>query len=222
MRVTIADDHPLFLAGLTSWLTEIGIEVLGAAHTADELQAMVRADPPDVAIVDISMPPHFADEGLRAAETIATTAPGVGVLVISASRDAEWAARLLRCRPTGVGYLLKHNLADVERLRDALNRIHGGGVAVDPDVVADLVARQAMTDALESLTPREREVLAHAAEGMSNRGIAQLLGIGERTVENHVTRIFHKLKLPDGNQRVLAILELQKAEGRRPPRPSRS
>jgi RNA polymerase sigma factor (sigma-70 family) len=212
MRVTIADDHPLFLAGLTSWLTEIGIEVLGAARTADELQAMVRADPPDVAIVDISMPPHFEDEGLRAAETIATTAPGVGVLVISASRDADWAARLLRCRPTGVGYLLKHNLADVERLRDALNRIHGGGVAVDPDVVADLVARQAMTDALESLTPREREVLAHAAEGMSNRGIAQLLGIGERTVENHVTRIFHKLKLPDGNQRVLAILELQKAE----------
>jgi DNA-binding NarL/FixJ family response regulator len=216
MRVTIADDHPLFLAGLTSWLTEIGIEVLGAAHTADELQAMVRADPPDVAIVDISMPPNFADEGLRAAETITATAPGVGVLVVSASRDAEWAARLLRCRPTGVGYLLKHNLTDVERLRDALNRIHGGGVAVDPDVVADLVARQAMTDALESLTPREREVLAHAAEGMSNRGIAQLLGIGERTVENHVTRIFHKLKLPDGNQRVLAILELQKAERSRP------
>jgi DNA-binding NarL/FixJ family response regulator len=216
MRVTIADDHPLFLAGLTSWLTEIGIEVLGAAHTADELQAMVRADPPDVAIVDISMPPNFADEGLRAAETITATAPGVGVLVISASRDAEWAARLLRCRPTGVGYLLKHNLTDVERLRDALNRIHGGGVAVDPDVVVDLVARQAMTDALESLTPREREVLAHAAEGMSNRGIAQLLGIGERTVENHVTRIFHKLKLPDGNQRVLAILELQKAERSRP------
>ena len=216
MRVTIADDHPLFLAGLVSWLTEIGIEVLGAAHTADELVAMVRADPPDVAIVDISMPPHFTDEGLQAAEAITTTAPEVGVLVVSAARDAEWATRLLRLRPTRVGYLLKHNLTDAERLRDALDRIHGGGVAVDPDIVADLVARQSMADALESLTAREREVLAHAAEGMSNRGIAQLLGITERTVENHVTRVFQKLKLPDGNQRVLAILELQKAEGRRP------
>lgn len=218
MRVTIADDHPLFVAGLSAWLTEIGIEVLGTARNADDLVAMVRHDPPDVAIVDISMPPGFDDEGLHAAETLATSRPEVGVLVISAYREAGWAARLLRRRPNRVGYLLKHNVTDAERLNDALDRIRHGGVAIDPEIVADLVAQRSTAPALGSLTTREHEVLTHVAQGRSNRGIAKILGIGERTVENHVTHVFQKLNLPEGNQRVLAVLELQNAQGRRDPR----
>lgn len=212
--MTIADDHPLFLEGLCAWLTDIGIEVLGAARTADELVRMVDDTPPDVAIVDISMPPRFDDEGLRAAETLTATRPEVGVLVVSAHRDAEWAARLLRRRADRVGYLLKHNITNPVRLREALDRICDGGVAIDPEIVADLVAQRSVAPALESLTSREREVLTHAAQGRSNQGIAAVLGITERTVENHVTRVFQKLNLPEGNQRVLAILEWQKAQRR--------
>lgn len=215
MRVTIADDHPLFIEGLSAWLTEIGIEVLGAARNADELMKMVRNDPPDVAIVDVSMAPGFDDEGLQAAETLAADQPEVGVLVISAYREAGWAARLLRRRPSRVGYLLKHNVTDSERLYDALDRICRGGIAIDPEIVADLVAQRSIAPALESLTAREHEVLTYVAEGHANRGIARILGIEERTVENHVTHVFQKLSLPEGNQRVLAVLELQKAQGRR-------
>lgn len=218
MRVTIADDHPLFVEGLSAWLTEIGIEVLGTARNADELVEMVRIDPPDVAIIDISMPPGFDDEGLQAAETLAVCRPEVGVLIISAHREAGWAARLLQRRADRVGYLLKHNVNNSERLYDALDRIRRGGVAIDPEIVTDLVAQRSIAPALESLTAREREVLTHVAEGHSNRGIAKILGIEERTVENHVTHVFQKLSLPDGNQRVLAVLELQKAQGRRGPR----
>ncbi|MGH3874974.1 MAG: response regulator transcription factor [Pseudonocardiaceae bacterium] len=214
MRVTIADDHPLFLQGLRTWLTDIGIQVLGAARSADELLAMVRAEPPDVAITDISMPPGFDDEGLRAAETLTAVQPEVGVLVLSAYREPEWATRLLRRRSHRVGYLLKHNVTDIERLGDALERIRHGGVAIDPEIVADVVAQHSVTLALQSLTARERLVLTHAAQGRSNRGIAAILGIAERTVENHITRVFQKLSLPEGNQRVLAILELQKAQRR--------
>jgi DNA-binding NarL/FixJ family response regulator len=121
----------------------------------------------------------------------------VGVLVVSAHRDAEWAARLLRRRADRVGYLLKHNITNPVRLREALDRICDGGVAVDPEIVADLVAQRSVAPALESLTGREREVLTHAAEGRSNRGIATVLGITERTVENHVTRIFQRPSFPN-------------------------
>lgn len=218
MRVTIADDHPLFLEGLGSWLREIGVDVIGTARNGDELVAAVCADPPDVAIVDISMPPGFDDEGLQAAEALAEVQPEVGVLVISAYRDTGWAARLLRRRPERVGYLLKHNVTDAALLHDALRRVGAGGVAIDPEIVVELVAPRTASRALDSLTAREREVLTHAAQGRSNRGIASILGIGERTVENHVTRMFQKLDLPEGNQRVLAILELQKAGGQHGPR----
>ncbi|MFC4948392.1 response regulator transcription factor [Pseudonocardia sp. GCM10023141] len=211
----IADDHPAFVEGLRFWLTEIGIDVVGAARNADELIALVRADPPDVAITDISMPPGFDDEGLRAAETLTAVQPDVAVLVLSAYREPEWATRLLHRRPSRVGYLLKHNVTDAARLGEALERITQGGVAIDPEIVADLVARRSVTAALESLTDREQLVLTHAAQGRSNRGIATVLGIAERTVENHITRLFQKLDLPDGNQRVLAILEWQKAQGQR-------
>jgi DNA-binding NarL/FixJ family response regulator len=215
VRVTIADDHPLFLEGLRTWLTDIGIEVVGTARNAEELLRMVSVDPPDVAITDISMPPHFDDEGLQAAERLTVLQPELGVLVLSTYSDPEWATRLLRRRAERVGYLLKHNVTDADRLGDALARIRHGGIAVDPEIVADLVAPRSAAPALHSLTAQERLVLTHVGEGRSNRGIATILGIAERTVENHITRVFQKLNLPAGNQRVLAVLELQKAEGRR-------
>ena len=213
MRVIIADDHPAFVGGLSAWLTEIGHQVIGTARDGHGLVQLARIDPPDIVIVDISMPPTFDDEGLQAAETLASVLPEVGVLVISAYREARWATRLLRRRPSRVGYLLKHNVTDVGTLDDALERVRQGGVAIDPEIVAELVARRAVVPALETLTVRELEVLTHVAEGRSNRGIAKILNIEERTVENHVSNVFRKLELPEGNQRVLAVLELQKSGG---------
>lgn len=213
MRIIIADDHPAFVQGLTAWLTEVGHEVIGTARDADGLVQLARTDPPDVAIVDVSMPPGFDDEGLQAAELLAAVLPEMGVLVISAYREARWAARLLRRRSNRVGYLLKHNVTDVDTLDDALERIRRGEVAIDPAIAAELMTQRAVVPALVTLTPRELQVLAHVAEGRSNRGIATILGIEERTVENHVGNVFRKLNLPEGNQRVLAVLELQKGGG---------
>lgn len=218
MRVTIADDHAVFVRGLSDWLVDIGITVLGTARDADELVEMVREQPPDVAIIDASMPPGTDDGGLQAAEALATTWPKVGVLVVSAYREAGWAARLLQRRSHSVGYLLKHNLDKTEQLHDALERICRGEVVIDPEIVADVMAQRSIAPSLGSLTAREHEVLTHVAEGQSNRGIAKILGIEERTVENHVTHVFQKLNLPEGNQRVLAVLELQKSHGPRGPR----
>ncbi|MGI5129426.1 response regulator transcription factor [Pseudonocardia sp. CA-107938] len=209
--MTIADDHPLFLDGLRAWLGEIGVEVLATARNAAELVAAVRADPPDVVVTDVAMAPSFTDEGLLAVEELAADHPDVGMLVLSAHREPDWVLRLVSLRPRGVGYLLKHNVTRASLLQDSLSRLVDGGVVIDPEIVADVVAPR--TSPLEALTPRERLVLAHAAQGRSNRGIAVELGITERTVENHISRIFTKLRLPDGNQRVLAILEWQRAHG---------
>jgi DNA-binding NarL/FixJ family response regulator len=214
VRVTIADDHTLFVQGLLDWLVDIGITVLGTARDATQLLEMVDEEQPDVAIVDASMPPGGGDGGLQAAETLATRWPAVGVLVVSAYVEAGWAARLLQRRSSGVGYLLKHNLDQVEQLHDALERIRRGEIVIDPEIVIDVMAQRSITPCLASLTSREYEVLEQVAQGRSNRGVATILGIEERTVENHVTNIFRKLDLPEGNQRVLAVLELQKGGSR--------
>lgn len=212
MRVTVADDHPLFLDGLRAWLAEIGVEVVATARSGTELVAAVRADPPDVVITDVAMAPTFTDEGLLAVEELAAEHPEVATLVLSAHHEPGWVLRLLGVRPRGAGYLLKHNVTRASLLRETLTRIAAGGVAIDPEIVAEVVTRPASP--LAGLTERERLVLAHAAQGRSNRGIAETLGITERTVENHVSRIFAKLHLPEGNQRVLAILEWQRGQGR--------
>lgn len=212
MRVTIADDHPLFLDGLLAWLDEIGVEVVATARTATELVAAVQADPPDVVITDVAMAPTFTDEGLLAVEELAAGYPGVATLVLSAHHEPGWVLRLLGVRPRGAGYLLKHNVTQVSLLQETLTRIADGGVAIDPEIVAEVVTQP--VSPLAGLTERERLVLAQAAQGRSNRGIAETLGITERTVENHVSRIFAKLHLPEGNQRVLAILEWQRGQGR--------
>lgn len=211
MRVTIADDHPLFLDGLRAWLGEIGVEVLATARNGAELVAAVRREPPDVVVTDVAMAPSFTDEGLRAVEELAPEFPDVGLLVLSAHREPDWVLRLVSMRPRGIGYLLKHNVTRASLLRDSLTRLSEGGVVIDPEIVAEVVAPSASP--LATLTPREQLVLAHAAQGRSNRGIAVELEITERTVENHISRIFTKLQLPEGNQRVLAILEWQRAQG---------
>jgi DNA-binding NarL/FixJ family response regulator len=221
MRVTIADDHRPFAEGLAAWLAELGIEVLRIACDADELLAFVAEDPPDVVIVDICMPPTRTDEGLQAAEALDASHPDVGVLVISTYSETGWATRLLRRRQRGVGYLLKNSVDNVAVLRDALDRVRAGGVVIDPEIAANLVTQRTVALQLESLTKREREVLRVLAEGRSNAGIARVLGIAARTVENHVSNIFAKLNVVnvnDGNPRVLAVLELQRAEGRSPHR----
>lgn len=210
MRVTIADDTLPFAKGLADMLTEIGVEVVAIARDTDELLAAVDRDPPDVAIVDVSMPPTFTDEGLLAAETLAARHPGVGVLIVSAYDEDGWPTRLLHHRPHGVGYLRKRNLDDIAAIRDALHRIRAGGIAIDQDIAERVLAQRSVTSRLGALTPREKSVLQRMAEGRSNYGVAAALEISERTVERHVTRIFEKLGLEhhdDDNLRVRAVLD---------------
>jgi DNA-binding NarL/FixJ family response regulator len=209
MRVVVADDSVLLREGVVRILEEAGFEVVGQAGNADELMLKVRSYSPEVAIVDIRMPPTHSDEGLRAAREIREKHPQTGVLVLSQYVEPEYAMELLRDSAEGVGYLLKDRIADVREFADAVRRVAEGGSALDPTVVSQLVGRRRGSDPLGGLTPREREVLELMAEGRSNQGIAERLVITERAVEKHVTSIFGKLRLPaapEDHRRVLAVL----------------
>ena len=209
MRVVIADDSVLLREGVVRILAEAGFDVVGQAGNADELMLKVRSYSPDVAVVDIRMPPTHTDEGLKAAQEIREKHPGVGVLVLSQYIEPAYAMELLADSAEGVGYLLKDRVSDVNEFADAVRRVADGGSALDPAIVSQLVGRRRSDDPLGELTAREREVLGLMAEGRSNQGIADRLVVTERAVEKHVTSIFSKLKLPAAtadHRRVLAVL----------------
>ena len=211
MRVVLADDTVLLREGVARILGEAGFEVVGQAGNAEELMLKVRSYSPDVAIVDIRMPPTHTDEGLRAAQEIREKHPTCGVLVLSQYVEAGYAMELLADSAEGVGYLLKDRVSDVNEFADAVRRVGEGGSALDPTIVSQLVGRRRRDDPIDQLTPREREVLELMAEGRSNSGIAEQLVVTERAVEKHVTSIFVKLRLPataEDHRRVLAVLAL--------------
>ena len=209
MRVVVADDSVLLREGVTRLLEEAGFEVVGQAADREELMRKTRAHKPDIAIIDIRMPPTHTDEGLQAAREIREQMPDTAVLVLSAYLEEEYALELLGEDAAGVGYLLKDRVSDGERFADAVRRVAEGGSALDPEVVSQMLGRRRTEDPLEQLTPREREVLALMAEGRSNGAIADALVVSERAVEKHVTSIFSKLNLPpapEDHRRVLAVL----------------
>jgi len=209
MRVVVADDSTLLREGVVRLLEESGMEVVGQAGDGEELLRKVRAHKPDVAVVDVRMPPTHTDEGLRAARQIRAELPEIGVLVLSQYIEVAYARELLAESAEGLGYLLKDRVADVEALADAVRRVGGGGSALDPEVVSQMLGRSRRDDPLDELTPREREVLALMAEGRTNAAIAAELVVTDRAVEKHVTSIFAKLDLtagPDDHRRVLAVL----------------
>jgi DNA-binding NarL/FixJ family response regulator len=209
VRVVLAEDSVLLREGVARILQDAGFEVVGQAGTADDLMLKVRSYNPDVAVVDIRMPPTHTDEGLRAAQEIREKHPGVGVLVLSQYVEPAYAMELLAESAEGVGYLLKDRIADVGEFADAVRRVADGGSALDPTIVSRLVGRRRGADPIDQLTPREREVLGLMAEGRSNQGIAERLVVTERAVEKHVTSIFGKLRLPaapEDHRRVLAVL----------------
>ena len=216
MRVALADDSALFREGLAMLLGAAGVEIVGQASNADALLEQIAADPPDVAIIDVRMPPTFTDEGLAAAERIRATHPEVGVLVLSTYAETPYAVRLLGDGRRGTGYLLKDRVDDLSALLDALRRIAAGGLVVDEEIVARLLAHRRRADALDRLTERERAVLQQMAEGRSNQGIGAKLHLAPKTVENHVASVFAKLDMPvspDDNRRVLAVLTWLRASG---------
>jgi DNA-binding NarL/FixJ family response regulator len=209
VRVVIADDSVLLREGLCRLLEESGFEVAAQAGDAEDLMRKVGAHRPDVAVVDVRMPPSHTDEGLQAARRIRNEHPGTGVLVLSQYVEEAYALELLSDSTERTGYLLKDRVSDVETFTDAVRRVAGGGSALDPEVVALLLGRRRRHDPLESLTAREREVLGLMAEGRSNAAIAETLVVTERAVEKHVTSIFSKLDLPptvEDHRRVLAVL----------------
>jgi DNA-binding NarL/FixJ family response regulator len=209
MRVVIADDAMLMREGTARLLEDAGIEVVGKVDDAEKLIRTVALEHPDVAIVDIKMPPTHTDEGLVAAEEIRRSYPEVGVLVLSQYLESRYATRLLEHHPEAVGYLLKERVSDIAVLKDAIQRITERECVLDPSIVARLVKRPRHKGPLDELTDREREVLALIAEGRSNHGISQILVLSPKTVEAYVGRIFSKLGLdetPDYHRRVLAVL----------------
>jgi DNA-binding NarL/FixJ family response regulator len=209
MRVVIAEDAALFREGLVRLLQDRGHQVCAAVADGDALLAAATQHRPDVAVVDIRMPPTHTDEGLRAALELRRHHPETGVLVLSQYIETRYAARLLEGNASGVGYLLKDRVADVAEFADALARVAAGGTALDPEVVSQLLGAGRHAHGLAALTPREREVLSLMAEGRSNAGIAATLVISAGAVEKHVAGIFGKLGLPPAegdNRRVLAVL----------------
>jgi DNA-binding NarL/FixJ family response regulator len=209
MRVVIAEDSVLLREGLARLLGENGIEVVAQAGDGEDLLRKVRAHKPDVAIVDVRMPPGHTDEGIRAAREIRSELPETGVLVLSQDVEETYARELLASDASGIGYLLKDRVADVEGFVEAVRRVAGGGSALDPQVVSAMLGRTGGDDPLEALTAREREVLELMAEGRSNAAVAERMVVTERAVEKHVTSIFAKLDLPptpDDHRRVLAVL----------------
>jgi DNA-binding NarL/FixJ family response regulator len=209
MRIVIAEDAVLLRAGLTRLLDDAGEEVVAAVGDGVALLDAVARQHPDLAIIDVRMPPSFSDEGIRAAVRIRTEFPGVAVLVLSQYVEEEYASELLAANTDSVGYLLKDRVADVGDFIEAVRRVGAGGTALDPEVVAQLLARSRRQDPLERLTDREREVLSLMAEGRSNGAIAEALVVSDGAVEKHVRNIFTKLDLtPDAgdHRRVLAVL----------------
>jgi DNA-binding NarL/FixJ family response regulator len=214
MRVAIAEDSVLLREGVARLLTEAGCEVIAQCGTADDLLLKVRSYVPDVAIVDIRLPPTHNDEGLRAALEIRARHPSVGVLVLSQYVELGLALKLLADSAEGVGYLLKDRISDVDEFVAAVRRVSDGGSALDPIIVSTLLSRQRPDDPLAQLTPREREVLELMASGRSNQGIADKLVITLRAVEKYVSSIFGKLGLPSTgseSRRVLAVLMFLRA-----------
>lgn len=209
MRAVIAEDSVLLREGVERVLGDAGFEVAGGYGTADELLGNLERDAPDVAIIDIRLPPTHSDEGLRAAFEIRSRAPSVGVLVLSQYVDVGLAMKLLADSAERAGYLLKDRISDVEEFVACVSRVAEGGSAIDPIIVSTLLSKQRRDDALDGLTSREREVLELMAEGRSNQGIADELVITVRSVEKYVSSIFDKLGLPSGgsdSRRVLAVL----------------
>jgi DNA-binding NarL/FixJ family response regulator len=209
VRVVIADDAALIREGVARLLAENGVEVARQAGDADALLAAVRDERPDVALVDVRMPPTHTREGLRAAAEIRASHPETAVLVLSQHLEPDYAFALFEERPERTGYLLKERVARVEVLLDALDRVAAGECVLDRAVVDELLARRKQADPLESLTPREREVLGLIAEGRSNQGICQALWLSPKTVETHIRGAFTKLGIaeaPENNRRVLAVL----------------
>jgi DNA-binding NarL/FixJ family response regulator len=216
IRVAVAEDSVFFREGLVALLEASGIAVTGQAGDGRQLLQLVAENPPDVAIIDLRMPPTGTDEGLIAAQLIRSSHPGVGVLVLSNYADAPVAMRLLSNGSRGVGYLLKERVNSVELLGDALARLTRGESVVDPEIVDELLGAKRTRDIVHDLTERERAVLRGMAEGRSNAGIAAQLFLSERTVENHVAQIFRKLDLSAetrSNRRVLAVLEWLRRPG---------
>jgi DNA-binding NarL/FixJ family response regulator len=209
VRLVLADDSVIFREGLARLLREQGFEVVAHAGTVPELLAVVARLEPDLAIIDIRMPPSHSDEGLVAAEELRTRHPSVGVLVLSQYVEAEYALRLLERGERGAGYLLKDRVLDIRQLAEAVRRVGEGGSVIDPALVEQLVQRPSANGGLAELTQRERDVLSLMAQGLSDRGIAQRLVVTPKTVETHVRHIFSKLDLPRGtaeNRRVHAVL----------------
>ena len=209
MRVVIADDSVLLREGVGRVLADEHFDVLAKVASAEELLQSIEVDQPDVAVVDIRMPPTHTDEGLIAAETIRRRWPQVGVLVLSQYTETEYALRLLEGGEERCGYLLKDRVLDAGQLADAVRRVGDGGVVVDAELVARLVGRSRPSSPLDELTPREHEVLALMAEGLTDRGIGERLFVTPKTVETHIRHIFSKLRLPEtaaDNKRVHAVL----------------
>lgn len=211
MRVVVADDVMLIRSGLARLLTDAGIEVVGEAADPETLLKLVGLEHPDVAIVDIRMPPTQTDEGLTVARRIRDRWPQTAVVLLSQYVEPRYAQRLLADQPEKLGYLLKERVSDIAVLIDALNRVHEGECVLDPTIVRKVMQRRRRDAPITQLTPRELEVLALMAQGRSNRGIAEDLGVSERTVEAACASVFRKLELEqsqDTNRRVLAVLAL--------------
>jgi DNA-binding NarL/FixJ family response regulator len=209
VQVIVVDDSMLIRDGLARLLEDAGVTVTHRLGDAAALPAIVDADPPDVLIVDIRMPPTFTDEGLRAAAAVRAAHPEVGVLVLSQHVEPDYALQLVEDLPRGSGYLLKDRVSDIGVLIDALDRIDRGELVIDPLLVARMIGRQRRENPLARLSEREREVLGLVAEGLNNDAIARRLFITDRTVESHVTKVLQKLDIDDhgeGHRRVLAVL----------------
>jgi len=216
VRVVIADDSPLLLEGIASFVRGEGIEVVAEASSPDELLAAVDEHEPDVAIVDIRMPPTQTDEGIQAAHEIRRRHPDMGVVLLSHHVEVGVATQLLAEAPQRLGYLLKERVTDPADFAGSLRRVAGGGTALDPQVVSGLLSDPGAGGSLRSLSPRERDVLELVAEGRSNRAIAERLAITQAAVQKHVSMIFNKLGLPagaDDDRRILAVLAYVRTEG---------
>jgi DNA-binding NarL/FixJ family response regulator len=215
IRIVLADDALLLREALAGALAAAGFEVVGQSGDVDGLLDLVARHEPDVAIVDVRMPPTHTTEGLEAAGRIRSEHPAVAILVLSQYVETRYALELVRADPSGIGYLLKDRVSRVEDLADAVRRVAAGGSVIDPEVVARLLGRPRTHTPLDELTPREREILALMAEGRSNHGIAVALTLDPKTIEGHVTRIFSKLSLEpatDDHRRVLAVLTFLRSD----------